>query len=71
MSTPATHPELSGGGSSRQASARPSWIDAELIAHTQRVWSPRYGRDISEDEAVAICQDFASLFGAISQRATA
>ena len=36
---------------------RPSsiaWMTDELIAETRRVWSPHYGRVISEDEAIEI-----------------
>ena len=29
-----------------------SWITEELVAKTQRVWSPRYGRPITGAEAV-------------------
>jgi hypothetical protein len=39
------------------AAARPlsmQWISDELIAETRRVWSPVYGRVLSEDEAVEI-----------------
>jgi hypothetical protein len=31
-----------------------AWITDELIAETRRVWSPHYGRVISEDEAIEI-----------------
>lgn len=29
-----------------------AWITEELIAETRRVWSPIYGRTISDEEAV-------------------
>jgi hypothetical protein len=31
-----------------------AWMTDELIAETRRVWSPHYGRVISEDEAIDI-----------------
>lgn len=31
-----------------------AWMTEELIAETRRVWSPHYGRVISEDEAIEI-----------------
>ena len=34
-----------------------AWMTDELIAETQRVWSPRYGRDLSTDEAVEILRN--------------
>lgn len=38
-----------------------AWISDELIRDTQRVWSPRYGRDLSEDEAVEILMNVKRL----------
>lgn len=35
-----------------RAPTRPPWIDDDLIAVTQRVWSKRLGRAVPEDEAV-------------------
>jgi hypothetical protein len=34
-----------------------AWMTDELIAETKRVWSPRYGRDLSTDEAVEILRN--------------
>ena len=34
-----------------------AWRTDELIAETQRVWSPQYGRDLSTDEAVEILRN--------------
>lgn len=34
-----------------------AWMTDELIADTQRVWSPRYGRELSTDEAVEILRN--------------
>lgn len=33
------------------------WVSDELIAETQRLWSARYERDISAEEAVEILQN--------------
>ncbi len=34
-----------------------AWVSDELIAETQRLWSARYGREISTEEAVEILQN--------------
>jgi hypothetical protein len=34
-----------------------AWITDELIAETQRVWSPHYSRKLSKDEAVEILRN--------------
>jgi hypothetical protein len=34
-----------------------AWITDDLIAETQRVWSPYYGRDLTVDEAVEILRN--------------
>jgi hypothetical protein len=34
-----------------------AWMTDELIAETQRVWSPHYGRDLSPNEAVEILRN--------------
>ncbi len=31
-----------------------AWVSDELIAKTQRLWSARYGREVSMDEAIEI-----------------
>lgn len=33
------------------------WISDERIADTIRVWSPYYGRQLTQDEAIEICQN--------------
>jgi hypothetical protein len=38
-----------------------AWLTAERIAETRRVWSPVYGRIISEDEAVDILRNVRRL----------
>lgn len=35
-------------------SDKPRWITDELLAETIRVWQPRYGKPISDDDAVQI-----------------
>ena len=34
-----------------------AWVSDELIAETQRLWSDRYRREISVDEAIEILQN--------------
>jgi hypothetical protein len=34
-----------------------AWMTDELIAETQRVWSPLYGRQLSRDDAVEILRN--------------
>lgn len=34
--------------------ARPSWVTADLLDRTQRLWSRRYGRSIDTAEAIGI-----------------
>ncbi|WP_437226076.1 hypothetical protein SH661x_004394 [Planctomicrobium sp. SH661] len=34
-----------------------AWVSDELIAETRRLWSARYGREISVDEAIEILQN--------------
>ena len=34
-----------------------AWMTDDLIAETQRVWSPQYGRELSTDEAVEILRN--------------
>ena len=34
-----------------------AWVSDELIAETQRLWSARYEREISTEEAVEILQN--------------
>ena len=50
--------------SSRRAMSM-EWISDELIRDTQRVWSPRYGRDLSEEEAVEILMNVKRLAEAL------
>jgi len=46
---------VSGGVPDRPESL--AWSSDELIAETQRVWSPHYGRELSADEAVEILRN--------------
>jgi hypothetical protein len=34
-----------------------AWVSDELIAETRRLWSARYGREVSVDEAIEILQN--------------
>lgn len=34
-----------------------AWVSDELIAETRRLWSARYGREVSMDEAIEILQN--------------
>jgi hypothetical protein len=34
-----------------------AWVSDEMIAETQRLWSDRYGREISVAEAIEILQN--------------
>jgi hypothetical protein len=48
---------LPGNSEDGLASARPlslEWITDELVEDTRRVWSPVYGRVLSDEEAVEI-----------------
>lgn len=38
-----------------------AWITDEAIADTRRVWSPYYGRDLTEDEAIEILMNVKGL----------
>ena len=38
-----------------------AWITDEAIADTRRVWSPYYGRELSDGEAVEILMNVRSL----------
>lgn len=40
----------------------PSWITAELIAYTLRVWQPQYDEHLTEDEAVEILWNVSRLW---------
>jgi hypothetical protein len=44
-----------GGAPDRPVSL--AWMTDELIAETQRVWSPHYGRELSVDEAIEILRN--------------
>jgi hypothetical protein len=46
---------VSGGVPDRPLSL--AWMTDELIAETQRVWSPHYGRDLTTEEAVEILRN--------------
>jgi hypothetical protein len=50
------HPvPVSGAVPDRPASL--AWMSDDLIAETQRVWSPHYGRELSRDDAVEILRN--------------
>lgn len=34
-----------------------AWVSDEMIAETQRLWSERYRREVSADEAIEILQN--------------
>ena len=34
-----------------------AWVSDEAIAESQRLWSTRYGREVSEDEAIEILRN--------------
>ena len=34
-----------------------AWVSDDLITETQRLWSARYGREVSEDEAIEILRN--------------
>jgi hypothetical protein len=47
-----------------------AWMTDELIAETQRVWSPHYGRELSTDDAVEILRNvkrFAEVMMAVQR----
>jgi hypothetical protein len=47
-----------------------AWMTDELIAETQRVWSPHYGRELSRDDAVEILRNvkgFAEVLMAVQR----
>lgn len=51
---------IESGQDEETVSKRPlslSWISDEMIEDTQQLWSRRYGRNISTDEAVEILQN--------------
>jgi hypothetical protein len=67
-SSPAMHGDMTGISASDEQGLcetpipirRPlslAWISDELIAETQRLWSARYEREISPEEAVEILQN--------------
>ncbi len=40
----------------------PKWITRDLVAETIAVWSPKYGRRLTEREAIEILLDVGRLF---------
>jgi len=44
----------------------PSWISAELVEHTLRVWQPRYEATLSPEDAIGILVGAARLMNALS-----
>jgi len=53
------------GASERGESALPEWIDERLILETKQVWSPRYGRALTTEEAIEILLTFGRLLDAL------
>ena len=50
------------------ASGAPAWITPELVAHTQKVWQPRYKEFVTPQDAVTILLSVSRLFDALSRR---
>ena len=48
-----------------------SWISDELITETQRLWSTRYEREVSPEEAVEILQNVKSFAEMLIERSEA
>ena len=46
----------------------PSWITAELVEETVRVWQPYYEQPLTHDDAVAMMLNVGELFDAIGER---
>jgi len=46
--------------------AAPSWVTAELIGHTIRVWQPYYADPLTSEEAIAIILSIGRLFEVFS-----
>jgi len=44
-----------------------AWITDEAIADTRRVWSPYYGRELTDDEAVEILMNVRNLADVLVQ----
>lgn len=53
--------------SAKPASALPDWIDDQLIAQTIAVWSPLYGRSLTNAEAIEILLSVGRLIDAIQE----
>lgn len=47
-------------------SGTPSWITPELVAHTLRVWQPRYAQQLGIDDAIDIVRSVARLSDALT-----
>jgi len=47
------HPSQASEQTASDAVMQP-WMTTELLEHTQRVWSPRYGYELSEEDAIEI-----------------
>lgn len=44
----------------------PTWVTAELIAHTLRVWQPYYAERLTPEDALAMIQAAGSLIEVLS-----
>ena len=47
--------------------ATPEWITSDLIRDTQDVWSPMYGRLVSEEEAVEMLLNVSHLYDVLEK----
>lgn len=45
----------------------PAWITADLIAHTLRIWQPRYSAPLTPDDAVYIILNAGRLLDVLSR----
>ena len=46
-----------------------NWMSDDLIAYTRRVWSPHYGYDLSEEDAVEILSNVKQFAEVLSEAA--
>lgn len=46
----------------------PEWVTPELVAHTLRVWGPRYRKPLSVADAVEIVLNVARLYSVVQAR---
>lgn len=46
----------------------PSWVSAELLQKTQKIWGKRYKRDIGSEEALGIILRISTLLDELFRR---